>query len=503
MVATVDRVEILRGLHLYHQAGDTFEIRIPDAGKAKTISGYFTDFGAAADAVIGRADEFAVYVTINPTDSRLIARANNRLKSHPKSTTGDNEIAKLNWLPMDGDPPRPAGISSTDAEHDISIEKCREIKQWLIDEQGWPERAFVIVDSGNGGYLLCRIELENRTENSKLVKKCLEALDYLYTNDTFHVDTTSANPARILRVPGTMNAKGDEVGDMKHRMARILEAPSLDNYEVVPEEKLEALAAMLPEPEGVAQSTYDTSGAAFDPVAYCQAHDLQVHHTKGWTDRSGAKCTVAVLERCIFNPDHHLSAVIIGWPNSMRSYRCRHHSCLNKRWREAKAVIEPKGATNKTQRERAEKVEVEPEVEAITEDELEAYSLPVGPRFECKLPKDHFLQRYMAYGYDVSDAYPEYWFAGGLHALAVVVDKKIHVKLRQGTVYPNLYLMILGKSTVSRKSTAVDKTEALLDCVWPFLLNTRVPTNFRRRHSSNTWTPTTMHHGVETRPQGS
>ena len=353
-----DRMEILRGLKVYHRQGDTFEIRIPDAGKVKTISGYFTDFSAAADATLGRADEFAVYVTINPTNPRLIARANNRLKPYAKSTTSDTDITKLNWLPMDGDPPRPAGISSTDEEHALSIKKCAEIRDWLVSN-GWPANAFVRVDSGNGGYLLARIELENTTENHGLVERCLKALDYLYSDEGFTVDTTSANPARILRVPGTMNAKGDEVGDMKHRMAQVLEAP--DSYEVVPRVLLEALAAMLPEPEGVSRPTHNAGGAAFDPVAYCQAHNILVHHTKPWTDKSGAKCTVAVLEQCIFNSGHHLSAVIIGWPNGMRSYRCRHNSCLNKHWDDAKAILEPEGTSKKEKpREEAGSVQEEP-----------------------------------------------------------------------------------------------------------------------------------------------
>jgi len=99
------------------------------------------------------------------------------------------------------------------------------------------------------------------------------------------------------------------------------------------------LAAMLPAQEEPPK-TY-AGGQGFDPATYCQAHNLQVHHTKSWLDRSGAKCTVAVLEQCVFNLDHRLSAVIIGWPNGMRSYRCRHNSCLSKHWADAKAVIEP------------------------------------------------------------------------------------------------------------------------------------------------------------------
>jgi hypothetical protein len=119
------------------------------------------------------------------------------------------------------------------------------------------------------------------------------------------------------------------------------------------------------------------------------------------------------------------------------------------------------------------------EDQPITEEEFqEKYGISYGPNFECKLPKDHFLQRYMAYGYDVSDGYPEYWFIGGLYALSVVSDKKVFCKLRQMSIYPNLYLAMLGKSTIARKSTISDKTEDLLMAVWPFLMNAKVPTEF-------------------------
>jgi hypothetical protein len=112
----------------------------------------------------------------------------------------------------------------------------------------------------------------------------------------------------------------------------------------------------------------------------------------------------------------------------------------------------------------------------ISEEEIEAYSLPSGPKFECKLPPDHFISRFMTYGADVSDAYDEYWFAGGLFALAVVADKKIKINLKQGTLYPNLYESINGKSSLSRKSTVVDKTESMLCQVLPNL--SVVPTEF-------------------------
>ncbi len=117
-------------------------------------------------------------------------------------------------------------------------------------------------------------------------------------------------------------------------------------------------------------------------------------------------------------------------------------------------------------------------VSEISEEELNAYSLSEGPKFECNLPMDHFIQRFMAYGSDISDAYIEYWFAGGLFALAVAADKKIKMMLKQGTIYPNLYISINGKSSLARKSTVVDKAEAMLCQVLPELLSSLVPTEF-------------------------
>jgi len=118
------------------------------------------------------------------------------------------------------------------------------------------------------------------------------------------------------------------------------------------------------------------------------------------------------------------------------------------------------------------------EVLEISEEELDAYSLPEGPKFECRLPNNHFLQKHMAYGSEISDAYPDYWLASGLFSLAVVADKKLKIILKQGTIYPNLYISINGKSSLSRKSTVVNKTEEMLCQVLWQLLSALIPTEF-------------------------
>lgn len=337
-----NRNDILRAWSIFRLPEEVTELRVPKAGRYKTISGYFDDPVKMVNAVIGLADEpfTGIYFTINPVKSDLLARAVNKYVKYADTTTSDKEITALHWLPVDLDAKRPAGISSTNEEHEAAISKAKEIKGWLIEEQGWPAGAFVLGDSGNGGHLNVRIDLSNTSDNVALVKSCLDTLDFIFTDGKTEVDTTSQNPARIWKLYGTMVRKGDSTADRPHRLSKLLEVP--DTIETVTEDQLKALATLLPKQEQDDKHKTTTTGKGFDPVAYCQAHNIRVHHTKSYNGG-----TLAVLEECVFNSDHHLSAVIIGWPNGARTYRCRHHSCLEKHWKEAKAVIEPNRAERK------------------------------------------------------------------------------------------------------------------------------------------------------------
>ena len=333
-----DREEILRTWSIFRQSGETLELRVPKAAKFKTISGYFDDPSKFVDTVIGLADEnfTGIYFTVNPVNLDLLARASNRCVKYAQTTTTDADIVALHWLPIDIDAKRPAGISSTDLEHEAAITKAKEMRSWLIEELGWPAGAFVLGDSGNGAHTNVKIDLPNLPENVALVKDCLEALDFLFSDDMVEVDVTSQNPSRIWKLYGTAARKGDSTADRPHRLARLLEVP--ETPETVTREKLKTLAAMLPAQEELPKSA-NGRGQGFDPVAYCQDHGLQVHHTKTYQGS-----TLAVLENCVFDSTHTLSACIIGWPSGARTYRCRHHSCLDKHWSGARAIIESKEA---------------------------------------------------------------------------------------------------------------------------------------------------------------
>jgi len=67
----------------------------------------------------------------------------------------------------------------------------------------------------------------------------------------------------------------------------------------------------------------------------------------------------------------------------------------------------------------------------------------------------HFLEQVRNYGMQASDAYEEYWHAVAMSALSIAVNRRCYAQLKQMTVHPNLYIFLLGDSTVARKTTAV------------------------------------------------
>ena len=134
-----DIAEIRRSVAIFLQPGQVVEMRCPKTDGDGTISGYFSDsekLVSAAARVSGRGP--GVYVTLNQLPVTLLGSDGNRWKAQAVNTTKNAEVISRNWLLLDFDPPRASGISSTDAEHEISIATARHAAQ-ILQEQGWPE----------------------------------------------------------------------------------------------------------------------------------------------------------------------------------------------------------------------------------------------------------------------------------------------------------------------------------------------------------------------------
>ena len=102
-----------------------------------------------------------------------------------KHTTSDIDIVRRRWLILDFDPVRPSGISSTDEEHRAALSRVEEVKTYLKDG-GWP--AAVVIEGGNGGYLLYRIELANDVSRD-LINRVLETLAALFDDQKVRIDS--------------------------------------------------------------------------------------------------------------------------------------------------------------------------------------------------------------------------------------------------------------------------------------------------------------------------
>src|SRR4030095_15675634 len=126
------RMYIERVLRLLHvERGSVVELRCLKTSSG-TISGYFNDFTKLAEIAAELSGKVpAVYVTLNPVNPALLARANNRIERYAKTTSGDGDIVKRCWFPIDFDPARPSDISSTDAEKALALERAKQCRAWL------------------------------------------------------------------------------------------------------------------------------------------------------------------------------------------------------------------------------------------------------------------------------------------------------------------------------------------------------------------------------------
>ena len=142
-----------------------------------------------------------VYVVLNKLNPVLLARANNILKGGLRNTTTDADILEQRWLYVDVDPLRPAGISSTDVEHQSALDRATNIRKFLAGG-GWPEPIYA--DSANGAHLQYRLPKLPLDRVGELVKRCSQVLAARFSDSVVSVDERTVNPARLCKLYGTL-----------------------------------------------------------------------------------------------------------------------------------------------------------------------------------------------------------------------------------------------------------------------------------------------------------
>lgn len=332
-----DPDEIRRALKLLIPDSAVTELRVLGVSAAgyrrpHTVSGYFDDMERLIQAAVTHAPTaHGVYIVPNQVNPALLARASNKARAmgDRDPTTADHDITQRRWLLIDTDPVRPAGISSSDDEHNTALSRVHEIRDALRND-GWPEP--IIADSGNGAHLLYAIDLP--ANDGGVIQRVLKALAFRFDDAVVQVDQTVYNPARIWKLYGTVARKGDSTEDRPHRLARLLNVPG--SHLLVTPEQLESLAALTPTPVGISASL-ETSSSEFELERWIREHGLDVDGPLLWD-----KGQRWVFRVCPWNPDHrNRSAYIVQFSNGAIAAGCHHNGCADNTWHDLRKQFEP------------------------------------------------------------------------------------------------------------------------------------------------------------------
>lgn len=331
--------EITRALKILFTHDDVFEIRCLNAitrgsnGYPHTECGYFTYDNI--DKVPFEMEHIkscsGVYVVLNPVIPELINRRANKIGQCKKgfATTTDNEIKQRRWLFIDLDPKRASGIASTDEQHEkalnLSLDFLVGMKQCGFEEP-------VIFDSGNGAHILYNIDMS--ANDNGLVKRFLTEINGDWSGD-IEIDTSVYNPARLIRLPGTMNCKGDSTEERPHRFAKIYHVP--DGICINSVETIFNFVAKTEKQQNVYHNTDFNGVNNFDIDDWINKYCPDVSSPVSYN--GGRKW---LFEQCPFNPEHKRGdAAIIQLSNGAIDFKCFHNHCQQYDWHSLRDQREP------------------------------------------------------------------------------------------------------------------------------------------------------------------
>lgn len=319
--------DIEKGLRAFVAPGQVTELRAfgVDGRSNTTHSGYYNNIQKLAMDAAG-LNAAGIYIIPNPIHLDLLSRRNNRVDVAEKGcSTSDEHIMLRNWLHVDIDPIRVSGISATETEHNAALAKADEVKSVLRSE-GWSDP--IVMDTGNGASLFYTIHL---VPAGDLVERVLKRLDLRFSDDRVKIDTATHNPARLCRVPETMNRKGDSTPERPHRRARLLEVPT--TRKPIPRELLEQTACGHLLTDRNAHANIQAS--KIDITDLLRRNGVAFDGPDPWN--AGQKW---VLHECPWNTQHTNKSAFIGqFGNGAVVARCHHNSCKEYGWQDLRVKL--------------------------------------------------------------------------------------------------------------------------------------------------------------------
>ena len=308
-----------------------YELRVIGVDGSKRIdSGYFDDLellSRAAARYDGRAA--GIYVTVNVVNPALLARSANRVIQHAKLTTSDADVSHRRWLLVDLDPVRPAGISSTESEHEAAHEVAAHLVADMAAD-GWP--APVIADSGNGAHVLWEVDWPNTQEVTATIQSWLAYLAGRYGNHSVAVDRTVFNAARIWKLYGTLACKGSSTADRPHRASRVIRCGSGDLLDIRLLQQTASGRDAVLSTWRLAATRHAEKSEPRDPGGF-SVEAFMAQHFPDAEQQSWNGGKKWVLDKCPWNSTHvDRSAYVAVLPSGAISAGCHHNGCSGNDW---------------------------------------------------------------------------------------------------------------------------------------------------------------------------
>ena len=347
------------------------EIRLL-SNDGRTASGIFDNIDEIVKAIAPYTNDWNAYYTINrlPDDVRGLPQYN-KIIVRPKQTCNDNMMVARDYVCIDLDSRRLSGTNATDEQVEFTKKKANEVYQYLVNVGFNPP---TVVFSSNGVHMYLRCAMLNNEKNTALVKRFLQALSMMFTDEHTDVDEKVFNCARIMRLPSTYSCKGN-TSDAS-RPQRLCKFVKINENKVNDIAYFEKIAALYPdEVKPSRENNYSTE--KFDLESFLDKHSIKV--TKIEQVAGGKKY---VLDHCVFNESHRgKDAVIFQRDSGAISYVCLHNSCSHYTWHDVRLMFEPDAYDRKDYKEfQAKQRRYSPNVE------------PFVPQEECEEKGKKWLQ---------------------------------------------------------------------------------------------------------------
>lgn len=325
----IDLGEIYKWYDLFVKTDSVVEIR---SFGDKTYSGYYKNIENIIRDVtwLDSLPNQQVYFIMNQINPDCYSRPQREKLMVSKTTTNDKDIVGRNFILVDLDPKRTTGVGSSDKELYAARVKAANVYNFLLDN-GFNKP--IVAMSGNGYHIMIPCAFPNTEEVNNTIKRFLNALSMLFSDDNVEVDTVNFNAARICKLYGTVAKKGYNSDDRPHRLSKIVKVPDVINN--VERQYIEKIANLYP--EDIKPSVDNNWGRErFDIVSFLHKHNINY---KEYRTTGGTKY---VLESCIFDSNHKgKDAAIFQRDNGALAYHCFHNSCSQYTWKDVRLKFEP------------------------------------------------------------------------------------------------------------------------------------------------------------------